>query len=211
MSRDSKTAAMRADASCRSSSRMRVNLHLLVLALPCGGVPVAYEIADVLAAPLDVFLVRRLGVPGHDELAMGAIASGGIRVLNDDVIDSLRIPQDSIDAVAARELETLQARERDYRGERPPVDPRGRTAILVDDGLATGATMRAAIKALRDLRASQIVVAVPTAPRATCEALRRKVDDVVCATTPDPFTAVGLWYRDFAPVSDEEVRELLAA
>src|SRR5260370_1838328 len=195
----------------RQLSKYADRKDVLILGLPRGGVPVAFEVASALKAPLDVFVVRKLGVPGHEELAMGAIASGGIRVLNDDVVDSLRIPQDAIDAVAARELETLQARERDYRGERPPVDPRGPTAILVDDGLATGATMRAAIKALRDLRASQIVVAVPTAPRETCEALRREVDDEVCATTPDPCRAGGLWYRDFAPVSDEEVRELLAA
>jgi predicted phosphoribosyltransferase len=184
---------------------------VVVLGLPRGGVPVAAEVARALEAPLDVFVVRKLGVPGREELAMGAIASGGIRVLNDDVVDSLRIPEEAIDAVAARELDTLQAREREYRGDRPPIDPRGRIVILVDDGVATGATMRAAIRALRDLRASQIVVAVPTAPRETCEALGREVDDVVCTTTPDPFTAVGLWYRDFAPVSDEEVRELLGA
>ena len=182
---------------------------VVVLGLPRGGMPVAAEVASALGAPLDVFVVRKLGVPGHEELAMGAIASGGVRVLNDDVVDALGIPEREIDAVAARELETLEARERGYRGDRDPVELRGRTAILVDDGLATGATMRAAISALKGLGAAAIVVAVPTAPRETCEALRSEVDDVVCATTPEPFTAVGLWYRDFAPVSDDQVSELL--
>jgi predicted phosphoribosyltransferase len=182
---------------------------VVVLGLPRGGMPVAAEVASVLGAPLDVFVVRKLGVPGHEELAMGAIASGGVRVLNDDVVDAVGIPEREIDAVAARELETLEAREHAYRGDRDPVELRGRTAILVDDGLATGATMRAAIRALKGLGAAAIVVAVPTAPRETCEALRGEVDDVVCATTPEPFTAVGLWYRDFAPVSDDQVSELL--
>lgn len=196
-----------AEALSRHAGRSDV----VVLGLPRGGVPVAAEVARALGAPLDVFVVRKLGVPGHEELAMGAIASGGVRVLNQDVVDTLGIPQHVIDEVAGRELETVEARERSYRGDRPPLDVRGRAAILVDDGLATGATMRAAIRALRDLRASEIVVAVPTAPRETCEALAREVDEVVCATTPEPFTAVGLWYTDFTPVSDEEVRELLAA
>jgi predicted phosphoribosyltransferase len=182
---------------------------VVVLGLPRGGMPVAAEVASALGAPLDVFVVRKLGVPGHEELAMGAIASGGVRVLNDDVVDAVGIPEREIDAVAARELETLEAREHAYRGDRDPVELRGRTAILVDDGLATGATMRAAISALKGRGAAAIVVAVPTAPRETCEALRGEVDDVVCATTPEPFTAVGLWYRDFAPVSDDQVSELL--
>jgi predicted phosphoribosyltransferase len=172
--------------------------------------PVAAEVAAALQAPLDVFLVRKLGVPGHEELAMGAIASGGIRVLNEDVVRTIGIPAPVIDEVAARELRTLQQRERDYRGEGGGVDLRGTTAILVDDGLATGATMRAAIAALRDLGAAEIVVAVPTAPREACEALSREVNEVVCASTPEPFTAVGLWYHDFTPVSDDEVREILA-
>jgi predicted phosphoribosyltransferase len=182
---------------------------VVVLGLPRGGMPVAAEVASVLDAPLDVFLVGKLGVPGHEELAMGAIASGGVRVLNDDVVRAVGIPEREVEAVAAREFETLEARERAYRGDRDPVELRGRTAILVDDGLATGATMRAAISALKGLGVAEIVVAVPTAPRETCEALRSEVDDVVCATTPEPFTAVGLWYRDFAPVSDEQVSELL--
>lgn len=194
------------------AERLRRYAHLdnvVVLGLPRGGMPVAAEVAAALKAPLDVFVVRKLGVPGHEELAMGAIASGGVRVLNEDVVRAVGIPVYEIDRVAARELETLEARERAYRGERPPLDVRGRTAILVDDGLATGATMRAAIGALRDLGAAEIVAAVPIAPRETCEALSREVDEMVCARMPEPFTAVGLWYRDFAPVTDDQVRELL--
>ena len=182
---------------------------VVILGLPRGGLPVAFEVAHALDAPLDVFVVRKLGVPGHEELAMGAIASGGVMVLNEDVVAATGIGPDEIEQVASRELETLGAQERAYRGERPAVEIRGQTAIVVDDGLATGATMRAAIKALGEREAGQIVVAVPTAPRETCEALRTVVDEVVCATTPDPFRAVGLWYADFSPVSDEEVRELL--
>jgi len=182
---------------------------VVVLGLPRGGVPVAFEVARALDAPLDVFLVRKLGVPGHEELAMGAIASGGIRVLNPDVVSATRVDRAQIEEVSARELATLERQESAYRGDRSPLDPSGRVAILVDDGLATGATMRAAIEALRGLGAGGIVVAVPTAPIETCEALSGEVDEVVCAFTPDPFMAVGLWYRDFAPVSDEEVRELL--
>jgi predicted phosphoribosyltransferase len=184
---------------------------VVVLGLPRGGMPVAYEVARSLDAPLDVFLVRKLGVPGHEELAMGAIASGGVMVLNDDVVAATGIRPEQIEAVAARELETLRHQETKYRGDRPPVELRDRAVIAVDDGLATGATMRAAVSALRGRGVKSIAVAVPTAPRETCEALRRQVDDVVCATTPDPFMAVGLWYRDFAPVSDDEVRGLLSA
>lgn len=191
-------------------SRYAEQPEVTVLALPRGGVPVAAEVARALGAPLDVFVVRKLGVPGHEELAMGAIASGGVRVLNEDVLATVGIPEREIERVSAQELEALEAQERAYRGGRGPLDARGRTAILVDDGLATGATMRAAIAALRRLGAAAIVVAVPTGPRETCETLAREVDDVVCASTPDPFTAVGLWYRDFAPVSDDEVRALLA-
>jgi predicted phosphoribosyltransferase len=182
---------------------------VVVLGLPRGGLPVAYEVARALGAPLDVFLVRKLGVPGHEELAMGAIASGGAMVLNDDVVAATRIGPQEIEAVAAREMETLRHQETKYRGDRAPVELSGRAAIVVDDGLATGATMRAAVSALRGRGVKSIAVAVPTAPRETCETLRRLVDEVVCATTPDPFMAVGLWYRDFTPVSDDEVRELL--
>jgi len=167
-------------------------------------------VARALGAPLDVFVVRKLGVPGHEEFAFGAIATGGVRVLNEDVVRALQIPDRVIDAVAAREQEELARRERVYRGDRPPLDVRGRTVILVDDGLATGATMHAAIRALRQQQPARIVVAVPTASPETCDELKRVVDEVVCATTPDPFYAVGLWYEDFSQTTDEEVRELLA-
>ena len=183
---------------------------VLVLALPRGGVPVAYEVARALNASLDVFLVRKLGVPGHEELAMGAVATGGVRVRNDEIISDLRIPDYLIDAVAAQEQRELERRERLYRGDRPPPDVRGRTVILVDDGLATGATMYAAIQALRQQQPARIVVAVPTASPETCEALRAEVDEVICAITPEPFYAVSLWYEDFSQTTDETVRDLLA-
>jgi putative phosphoribosyl transferase len=183
---------------------------VVVLALPRGGVPVAYEVARKLNAPLDVFLVRKLGVPGHTELAMGAIASGGVRVLNEDVVDYLRIPDETIDAVAAEELKELDRRERAYRGYDGAPDVRGRTVILVDDGLATGSSMRAAVTALRERQPARIIVAVPVAARATCDEFRSQVDEIVCAVTPEPFRAVGLWYEDFSQTTDEEVRDLLA-
>src|ERR1700716_2470304 len=183
---------------------------VIVLALPRGGVPVGYEVASELGAPLDVFLVRKLGIPGHEELAMGAIASGGGRVLNDEVVRALNIPDRVIDAVAAREAQELARRERLYRGGRPPLDVRGRTVILVDDGLATGATMQAAVKAVRQQRPARLVVAVPIAPPETCEELRTEADEVICAVTPEAFHAVGLWYQDFSQTTDEEVRDLLA-
>jgi putative phosphoribosyl transferase len=182
----------------------------LVLALPRGGVPVAYEVAKALGAPLDVFQVRKLGLPGHEELAMGAIATGGVRVRNPEVVEYLRIPDEVIDEVTARERRELERRERLYREGRPALSPRGRVVILVDDGLATGSTMRAAILALRQQQPASIVVAVPVAAKQTCEELRAVADEVVCAVTPDPFYAVGLWYEDFAQTTDEEVRELLA-
>lgn len=183
---------------------------VLVLALPRGGVPVAYEVARALRAPLDVFLVRKLGVPGYEELAMGAVATGGVRVLNDQIVAGLGIPDHVIEAVAEAEQQELARRERVYRGDRPPPDVRHRTVILVDDGLATGATMQAAIKALRALPPARIVVAVPTGSPETCEQLRAQADDVICAITPEPFHAVGLWYEDFTQTTDEEVRDLLA-
>jgi len=182
---------------------------VLVLALPRGGVPVAYEVARAVGAPLDVYLVRKLGVPGHEELAMGAIATGGVRVLNEAVVDALHIPPATIDAVAAAEQRELARRERLYRGTRPAPDVRGRTVILVDDGLATGATMRAAVAALRQQQPARIVVAVPIAAPSTCDELRAEVDEIVCAITPEPFYAVGLWYEDFAPPTDDEIRTLL--
>ena len=182
----------------------------LVLALPRGGVPVAYEVARALGAPLDVFVVRKLGVPGYEEWAMGAVATGGVRVLNDQLVERLGIPEQMIDAVAARELQELARRERRYRGGRPPPDVRGRTVILVDDGLATGATMHAAIEALRQQKPTRIVVAVPTASPETCEEMKTKADDVICAITPEPFQAVGRWYQDFSQTTDEEVEALLS-
>jgi putative phosphoribosyl transferase len=182
---------------------------VLVLALPRGGVPVGYEVARALHVPMDVFIVRKLGVPGHEELAMGAVASGGVRVLNDQVVRGLGIPDYVIDAVAGWEQQELERRERLYRGQRPPPDVRGKTVILVDDGLATGSTMLAAVRALRLLGPARVVVAVPVASPDTCELLKSEVDEVVCAVTPDPFYAVGLWYRNFSQTTDEEVRELL--
>jgi putative phosphoribosyl transferase len=183
--------------------------NLLVLALPRGGVPVGFEVAQALRAPLDVFLVRKLGLPGHEELAMGAIASGGIRVLNPDVVQMLRVPEHVIDAVAEREQRELERRERAYRGDRPEPEIRGRTVILVDDGLATGSTMRAAVAALRSEYPERLVVAVPVAAPETCDAFRDEVDDIVCAVTPEPFYAVGQWYQDFSQTTDAEVHELL--
>jgi putative phosphoribosyl transferase len=182
---------------------------VMVLALPRGGVPVAFEVAKALRAPLDIFLVRKLGVPGHEELAMGAISTGGVRVLNQDVVDYLRIPNDVIDAVAADELRELERRELAYRGDRPEPDVRGKTVVLVDDGLATGSTMRAAAAALRKQNPARIVVAVPVSASETCDEYRMGVDEIICARTPEPFLGVGRWYRDFSQTTDEEVRELL--
>src|SRR6266851_3890805 len=182
---------------------------VLILALPRGGVPVAYEVAKALRAPLDIFLVRKLGVPGHEELAMGAIATGGVRVLNDDAVEYLGIPSRVIDSVAANELRELERREREYRGDRPEPDVRGKTVILVDDGLATGSTMRAAAAALRLQNPARIVVAVPVSAPQTCNEYRMGVDEIICATTPHPFYGVGQWYEDFSQTTDEEVRELL--
>jgi putative phosphoribosyl transferase len=182
---------------------------LLVLALPRGGVPVGYEVARALNAPLDLMLVRKLGVPGHEELAMGAIASGGVRVISDDIVSALGIPERAIATIAANEEHELERRERAYRGNRPLPQVSGKTVILVDDGLATGSTMRAAVAALKAQRPERLVIAVPVAAPETCEALRHEVDEVVCALAPEPFFAVGNWYEDFSQISDEEVRQLL--
>lgn len=183
---------------------------VLVLALPRGGVPVAFEVARALNAPLDIFLVRKLGVPGHEELAMGAIASGGVRAVNDDVVRMLGIPDEVIDEVAAKEQRELERREQLYRDDRPPLDVRGRTVILIDDGLATGSTMRAAVAALRKQQPARIVVAVPVAAGHICDEFRSEMGEVVCPVTPEPFLAISLWYRDFTQTTDEEVRDLLA-
>jgi predicted phosphoribosyltransferase len=183
--------------------------NVLVLALPRGGVPVGYEIARALHAPLDVMLVRKLGVPGHEELAMGAIASGGIRIISEDVVRALGIPERVIATIAAHEEHELERRAKAYRGDRPPREIKGKTVILVDDGLATGSTMRAAIEALRAQQPERLVVAVPVAPPEVCASLREEVDEVVCALQPEPFFAVGNWYQNFSQLTDGEVRELL--
>jgi putative phosphoribosyl transferase len=185
--------------------------RLLVLALPRGGVPVGYEVARALGAPLDVFVVRKLGVPGQEELAMGALASGGARVLNDEVISALRLSQSTIEAIAGKEQRELARREHLYRGKLPPLDVRKKTVILVDDGLATGSTMRAGVVGLKQLAPQRIVVAVPIAAPETCRELSGEVDEIVCAATPEPLNAVGVWYEDFSQTTDQEVRQLLEA
>ena len=182
---------------------------VVVLALPRGGVPVAHEVARALDAPLDVFLVRKLGVPGHRELAIGAIASGGVRVLNEDVVATYRLPEAVIDAVACEEQAELIRRERTYRNGRAPVELRGRVVLLIDDGLATGATMKAAVEAVRAHEPTRIVVAVPVGSPDTCREFADVADEIVCARAPEYFAAVGQWYRDFSQTSDEQVRELL--
>jgi putative phosphoribosyl transferase len=182
---------------------------VVVLALPRGGVPVAYEVAVALAAPLDVFLVRKLGTPGQRELAMGAIASGGVRVINDDVVQWLHLRPEQIDAVAREEQQELERREAAYRQGRPMPPLGGRVVILVDDGLATGSTMRAAVQAVRMLQPSRVVVAVPVGARETCRGLELLADEVICAETPEPFVAVGQWYTHFDQTTDDEVQQLL--
>jgi predicted phosphoribosyltransferase len=202
----------RRDAGRRLAERLTGHAgepDVLVLGLPRGGVPVAYEVAEHLNAPLDVFLVRKLGVPGHEELAMGAIASGGVRVLNMEVTRSLGIRPATIQAVETSEQRELARRERLYHGSRPAPEVRGRTVILVDDGLATGSSMWAAVEALRQREARRIVVAVPVAAPSTCEAFRQSGIEIVCGVTPEPFSAVGVWYQDFSATTDAEVRELL--
>jgi len=203
----------------RSEAGRQLAMHLteyanrpdvLVLALPRGGVPVAFEVASALAVPLDVYLVRKLGVPGHPELAMGAIAAGGVEVLSESLIRDLDIPRALVEQVAVRERLELERRDRLFRGDRPPALVRDRTVLLIDDGLATGSTMQAAITALRHQAPAAIVVAVPVGARDTCERLRQMADRLVCLAMPEPFEAVGLWYDEFGQTSDEEVTRLLA-
>jgi len=182
---------------------------VIVLGLPRGGVPVGYEVAKALGVELDVFVVRKLGVPGHEELAMGAIASGEVRLVNHDVVDALGIPGNVIDRVAQRERAELERRELLYRGSRPLVPLANKIVILVDDGLATGSTMRAAVTAIRHQQPAHIIVAVPVGAPSTCNELSKEADEVVCLRCPEPFVAVGMWYRDFTPTSDREVRALL--
>jgi putative phosphoribosyl transferase len=193
----------------RALSRYAGRDDVIVLALPRGGVPVAAELARALGAQLDVFVVRKLGLPGHEELAMGAVAPGGVLVLDDRLVRGLGIPDEVLRETVEKELRELERREAAYRAGRPPLDLEGKTVILVDDGLATGATMRAAALALRKYKPARVVVAVPVASAETCDEFRADVDEIVCALTPSPFHAVGLWYDDFSQTSDEEVRELL--
>lgn len=194
----------------RALHRLAGRDDVLVLGLPRGGVPVAAEVARALDAPLDVMVVRKLGAPWQPELAMGAIASGGVRLLNEPVVRALGVDRDVIDEVAARETEELRRREAAYRGDRPPFDARGKRVILVDDGMATGSTMRAAVAAVRHLEPAAVIVAVPTAAADTCRILEAEADQVVCLDMPEPFMAVGCWYRDFGQTSDAEVRDILA-
>lgn len=190
-------------------SHYRDRDDVVVLALPRGGVPVAREVAQALGVTFDVYVVRKLGVPGHEELAMGAIASGGVRLVNEEVVNALGIPPNVIDSVARREQLELARREQLYRGTRAPIGLTNRTVILVDDGLATGSTMRAAVMAARQQQPAHVIVAVPVGAPSTCADLAREADEIVCVRSPDPFVAVGLWYHDFTPVSDHEVRSLL--
>jgi putative phosphoribosyl transferase len=202
----------RTDAGQQLAQQLGSFVHrpdVLVLGLPRGGVPVAYAVARALQAPLDVLIVRKLGVPGEPELAMGAIASGGVRVINDDVVAALGITQQTLEEVTEREQQELLRRERLYRGDRPPPDIYGRTVILVDDGIATGATIRAAIALLRRQRPARLVVAVPVAAASTCAELQTEVDEVVCVLAPENFYGVGLWYDEFPQTTDQEIQELL--
>jgi predicted phosphoribosyltransferase len=209
---DRQPYADRRDAGVQLARRLKHLEHerdVVVLALPRGGVPVAYEVARALDAPLDIFLVRKLGLPGHRELAMGAIASGGVRVLNDEVVGAYGISASVIDAVAREEQQELERRERAYRNDHAPVRLEGRVVVLVDDGLATGSTMKAAVEAVRAHGPARIVVAVPVGSPDTCREVGRLVDEIVCARAPEGFTAVGQWYLDFSQTTDDEVRDLL--
>jgi putative phosphoribosyl transferase len=202
----------RSDAGRRLASELRSyedRPEVIVLALPRGGVPVGFEVSSALHAPLDVFVVRKLGMPGHEEFAIGAVATGGVRVIDEDVTRMHGLSEAAIDRVAVRELAELRRREQSYRGDRPEPQIAGRTVILIDDGLATGSSTRAAVAALRARDPARIVVAVPIAARETCAAFEADVDEVVCAVTPEPFHAVGLWYADFGQTTDREVQDLL--
>ena len=190
-------------------SRYARDPKVVVLGLPRGGVPVAYQVARALKAPLEAFVVRKLGVPGQKELAMGAMASGGVRVLNSEVISMLRISEQAIATVAAEEQQELEQQQHAYRGDLPFPDLAGRTVIIVDDGVATGSTMRAAVQALRQMQPARIVVAAPVAASETCQSLARDADEVVCVSMPEPFHAVSAWYQDFSQTTDEQVRTLL--
>jgi predicted phosphoribosyltransferase len=204
----------RADAGRQLAAHLteyEERFDVVVLALPRGGVPVAFEIAARLEVPLDVFVVRKIGVPGHSELAMGAVADGGVQVLNHSLIEELGIAAAAVEQAAARERVEVERRAELFRGMRPRRPVTGRTIILVDDGLATGATMEAAVLALRRLDAARIIVAAPVGPRDTCDRLRRLADRLLCLSMPEPFQAVGLWYDDFSQTSDQEVADLLAA
>jgi putative phosphoribosyl transferase len=202
----------RADAGIQLAARLlryAGDPNVVVLGLPRGGVPIAYQVARRLEAPLDVFVVRKLGVPGHRELAMGAIATGGVRVLNPEVVTALRISEQTIAEVAAQEQKELERQQRAYRGEVPFPDLAGRTVIVLDDGLATGSTMRAAVRALRQMQPARIAVGAPVAAADTCRSLAREADELVCVNTPEQFHAVSMWYQEFSQTSDEEVRSLL--
>lgn len=203
----------RADAGRFLASKLNQFANLadvIVLGLPRGGVPVAYEVARKLHAPLDILVVRKLGVPGHEELAMGAIASGGVCVLNQDVLSMLGIPEDIIDLVIKSEQRELERREGEYRNNHPPLELRGHTVIVVDDGLATGSSMHAAVTAIREKQPKKIIVAVPVGARDTCQSFHNEVDTVaICAITPDSFQSVGSWYANFSPITDDEVRKCL--
>jgi len=202
----------RRDAGRRLEEELREYANrpdVIVLALPRGGVPVAYEVATALHTPMDVFIVRKIGLPDHEELAIGAIATGGVRILDERTIRAFGVSEAELATVIAAETRELKRREHLYRGNRPPLDVRGKTVILVDDGLATGSTMLAAVTALRRENAARVVVAVPIAPPETCDAFREVVGDIVCVMTPEPFYAVGRWYEDFSQTTDDEVHELL--
>jgi putative phosphoribosyl transferase len=205
--------ANRTDAGRRLGKELRQYAQrsdVIVLALPRGGVPIGYEVAKALGAPLDVFVVRKIGLPWQEELAMGAVASGGVRVFDRNLIRVAHVSDADVERITSEEERELERRERLYRGDRPFPDVRGKIVILVDDGLATGASMRAAVAALREDKPARIVVAVPVAAPETCDAFRSIADEIICAETPEPFQAVGMWYEDFSQTTDDDVRDLLA-